>query len=61
VEFSATFDFVGPVLQICLIDLLLSGDNAILIAMACRNLPADGAPQGGPPGHRRRRGVPRTS
>lgn len=40
-EFSATFDFVGPVLQICLIDLLLSGDNAILIAMACRNLPAE--------------------
>jgi YjbE family integral membrane protein len=41
VEFSATFDFVGPVLQICLIDLLLSGDNAILIALACRNLPSD--------------------
>jgi YjbE family integral membrane protein len=40
-EFSATFDFIGPVLQISLIDLLLSGDNAILIAMACRSLPSD--------------------
>jgi len=32
---------VVPVLQICLIDLLLGGDNAIVIAMACRGLPAD--------------------
>jgi YjbE family integral membrane protein len=30
-----------PVLQIVWIDLLLSGDNAIVIALACRNLPAD--------------------
>jgi YjbE family integral membrane protein len=28
-----------PVLQIVWIDLLLSGDNAIVIALACRNLP----------------------
>ena len=36
-------DFVAqygwPVLQIVWIDLLLSGDNAIVIALACRNLP----------------------
>ncbi len=38
-EFSANLDVIGPILQICLIDLLLSGDNAILIAMACVHLP----------------------
>ena len=38
-EFSTSLDSIGPVLQICVIDLLLSGDNAILIAMACRALP----------------------
>jgi len=41
VEFSANLDVIGPILQICLIDLLLSGDNAILIAMACVHLPVD--------------------
>jgi len=40
-EFSTSLDVIGPILQICLIDLLLSGDNAILIAMACVDLPAD--------------------
>ena len=40
-EFSAQFDVIGPILQICLIDLLLSGDNAVLIAMAARGLDAD--------------------
>jgi YjbE family integral membrane protein len=30
-----------PILQIVWIDLLLSGDNAIVIALACRNLPAE--------------------
>jgi len=39
VEFSYSLDVIGPILQICLIDLLLSGDNAILIAMACQHLP----------------------
>ncbi len=38
-------DFVAqygwPVLQIVWIDLLLSGDNAIVIALACRNLPPE--------------------
>ena len=38
-EFSYSLDVIGPILQICLIDLLLSGDNAILIAMACQHLP----------------------
>ncbi len=37
---SNNVDAFGAVLQICLIDLLLSGDNAVLIAMACRSLPA---------------------
>jgi YjbE family integral membrane protein len=32
--------FLTAVGQIILIDILLGGDNAILIAMACRNLPA---------------------
>lgn len=40
-EFSTSFDFVGPILQICLVDLLLSCDNAILIAMACAALPVE--------------------
>jgi len=31
---------VVAVLQICLLDLLLGGDNALVIAMACRGLPA---------------------
>jgi YjbE family integral membrane protein len=29
----------GPILQIGVIDLLLSGDNAVVIALACRGLP----------------------
>ena len=29
----------GAILQIILIDILLGGDNAVVIAMACRNLP----------------------
>jgi YjbE family integral membrane protein len=40
VDLSNNVDVAGAILQICLIDLLLSGDNAILIAMACRSLPA---------------------
>jgi YjbE family integral membrane protein len=38
-ELIATYGW--PVLQIVWIDLLLSGDNAIVIALACRNLPAE--------------------
>ncbi|WP_347554837.1 TerC family protein [Robbsia sp. KACC 23696] len=30
----------GAVLQIVIIDILLGGDNAVVIALACRNLPA---------------------
>jgi YjbE family integral membrane protein len=37
---GSTLGVLGPVLQICLIDLLLSGDNALVIALACRGLPA---------------------
>ncbi|MEG6509521.1 TerC family protein [Methyloligella sp. 2.7D] len=33
--------FLLAVLQIIWIDLLLSGDNAVVIALACRNLPAN--------------------
>lgn len=40
IESGSGFGVVVPVLQICLIDLLLGGDNAIVIAMACRGLPA---------------------
>ena len=38
-ELSSNLDAVSAILQICLIDLLLSGDNAIVIAMACASLP----------------------
>ena len=31
--------FFGALLQIVMIDIVLSGDNAIVIALACRNLP----------------------
>jgi YjbE family integral membrane protein len=34
-----TVSFWGDVLKILTIDILLSGDNAVLIALACRNLP----------------------
>jgi len=30
----------NAILQIILIDILLGGDNAVIIALACRNLPA---------------------
>ncbi len=36
---SDTFALAGEVLAICWINLLLSGDNAILIAVACAGLP----------------------
>ncbi|MBQ2246762.1 MAG: TerC family protein, partial [Selenomonadales bacterium] len=37
--FSASWFFaLGSIL---LLDLLLSGDNAIIIALACKNLPAE--------------------
>jgi YjbE family integral membrane protein len=38
--------FLTAVFQIILIDILLGGDNAILIALACRNLPAKQRLQG---------------
>ncbi len=38
-ELSSNLDVLGAILQICLIDLLLSGDNAILIALASAGLP----------------------
>ena len=34
-----TWEFLVAVLSIILIDLVLAGDNAVVIAMACRNLP----------------------
>jgi len=36
-----TAPFWVDVLKIIMIDLLLSGDNAVVIALACRNLPAE--------------------
>ncbi len=38
-EFIAAYGL--PILQIIWIDILLSGDNAIVIALACRNLPPE--------------------
>ncbi|MDE1179525.1 TerC family protein [Paraburkholderia sp.] len=37
-EFFATLHW-GAVIQIVIIDILLGGDNAVVIALACRNLP----------------------
>ena len=37
-EFFATLNW-GAVFQIIVIDILLGGDNAVVIALACRNLP----------------------
>ena len=34
-------EFWVAVLQIIMIDIVLSGDNAVVIALACRNLPAE--------------------
>lgn len=39
-EMLVTTSFWVDVLKIIMIDLLLSGDNAVVIALACRNLPA---------------------
>jgi YjbE family integral membrane protein len=40
-EFDSTFQIFGISLQVFLIDILLSGDNAVVIALACRTLPAN--------------------
>jgi YjbE family integral membrane protein len=37
--FGGYWPYLLPVLQIIWIDLILSGDNAVVIALACRNLP----------------------
>ncbi|KVG84186.1 hypothetical protein WJ36_07580 [Burkholderia ubonensis] len=39
-EFLSTLHW-GAVFQIVVIDILLGGDNAVVIALACRNLPAN--------------------
>lgn len=39
-DLGADLSWFGTSLKIFLIDLLLSGDNALLIALACRSLPA---------------------
>lgn len=39
-SFSFSFEFVTGFLSIVLIDLILAGDNAVIIAMAVRSLPA---------------------
>lgn len=36
-----SFDWLGPLLAIIFIDLVLAGDNAIVIGLAARHLPAD--------------------
>ena len=45
-EMFLTSSFWVDVLKIIMIDLLLSGDNAVVIALACRNLPAAQRKQG---------------
>jgi YjbE family integral membrane protein len=40
-EMLSSAQFWVDVLKIIMIDLLLSGDNAVVIALACRNLPMD--------------------
>src|SRR5574337_1193535 len=40
---AAAASSLGVLLQILFLDLLLSGDNALVIALACRKLPADQA------------------
>lgn len=39
--FDGDFSFLGTSLKVFFIDLLLSGDNAVVIALACRTLPAN--------------------
>ena len=39
--FDSLVHGVGLTLRVFLIDLLLSGDNAVVIALACRNLPSE--------------------
>lgn len=41
-EFLQTLSWAA-VFQIILIDILLGGDNAVVIALACRNLPKNSA------------------
>jgi YjbE family integral membrane protein len=38
---SVLSDFIIPILEIIWIDILLSGDNAVVIALACAGLPKD--------------------
>ncbi len=45
IEFLTTLHW-GAVFQIILIDILLGGDNAVVIALACRNLPQKQKMQG---------------
>lgn len=40
IEFVAAINW-GAILQIILIDILLGGDNAVVIALACKNLPRE--------------------
>ena len=39
-EFGAALHAFGLIFQIFLLDLILSGDNAVVIALACRSLPS---------------------
>ena len=38
-QISFTWQFLAAVMSIVLIDLVLAGDNAVVIAMAVQNLP----------------------
>ena len=39
-EIFSSPDIWLALLQICIINVVLSGDNAVVIALACRSLPA---------------------
>jgi YjbE family integral membrane protein len=45
-EMLASAQFWADVFKIIIIDILLSGDNAVVIALACRNLPPEQRRQG---------------
>ena len=41
--FDGAIQALGMIFQVFLLDLILSGDNAVVIALACRSLPPHGS------------------
>ena len=48
-HFEFTWTFISSFLMIILIDLVLAGDNAVVIAIAVRNLPKKSEPSASSP------------